>query len=86
MQVNKNKIIMKRRLGISPVLATVMIFGLILAGVMLTFIQVIPYIEKAQSEENISSVRNSFLDLDMTILYRQVVWKKLPEMMILAAE
>ncbi|MHA2074759.1 MAG: hypothetical protein ACW97X_09085 [Candidatus Hodarchaeales archaeon] len=62
-----DKFLIKKRLGISPVLATVIIFGLILAGVMLTFIQVIPYIEKAQSEENISSVRNSFLDLDTTI-------------------
>lgn len=62
-----NKILVKKRLGISPVLATVMIFGLILAGVMLTFIQVVPYIERAQSEENISSVRNSFLNLDRTI-------------------
>ncbi len=62
-----NKIFVKKRLGVSPVLATVIIFGLILAGVMLTFIQVVPYIEKAQSEENISSVRNSFLNLDTTI-------------------
>lgn len=62
-----NKILVKKRLGISPVLATVMIFGLILAGVMLTFIQVVPYIERAQSEENISSVRNSFINLDTTI-------------------
>lgn len=62
-----NKILVKKRLGISPVLATVMIFGLILTGVMLTFIQIVPYIDKAKSEENISSVRNSFLNLDTTI-------------------
>ncbi|MHA1236983.1 MAG: hypothetical protein ACTSQ9_04910, partial [Candidatus Hodarchaeales archaeon] len=39
----------------------------IITGVMVTFIQVIPYIEQAQSEQTISSVRNSFIELDNTI-------------------
>ncbi|MFX0084193.1 MAG: hypothetical protein ACFFAU_00865 [Candidatus Hodarchaeota archaeon] len=62
-----NGLFTKKRQAVSPVLATVIIFGLIITGVMLTFIQVVPYIEKAQSEETISSVQNSFLDLDWTI-------------------
>ena len=57
----------KKKLGVSPVLATVIIFGLIITGVMVTFIQVVPYIEQAQSEQTISSVKNSFIDLDNTI-------------------
>ncbi|MFX1285240.1 MAG: hypothetical protein ACFFB5_16425 [Promethearchaeota archaeon] len=57
---------MKRR-SVSPVLATVIIFGLIITGVMITFVQVIPYIEQAQSEEAIAAARNSFLELDSTI-------------------
>ncbi len=57
----------KKNRGVSPVLATVIIFGLIITGVMVTFIQVVPYIEQAQSEQTISSVKNSFLDLDNTI-------------------
>ncbi|MHA1971628.1 MAG: hypothetical protein ACTSW1_01475 [Candidatus Hodarchaeales archaeon] len=56
-----------RRRGVSPILATVIIFGLIITGVMVTFIQVVPYIERAQSEEAISTVKNSFLDLDKVI-------------------
>jgi flagellin-like protein len=64
---NKVDFFLKRRKGISPILATVIIFALILTGVMVTFIQVIPYIEQAQSEEAISSIRNSFVDLDNTI-------------------
>lgn len=64
---NKVEFLLKKRTGISPILATVIIFALILTGVMVTFIQVIPYIEQAQSEEAISSVRNSFTDLDNTI-------------------
>jgi hypothetical protein len=61
------KICKRKRQGISPVLATIMIFGLIISGVMITFIQVIPYIEQAQSEEAVSTVRNSFLELDTAI-------------------
>jgi hypothetical protein len=57
----------KRNRGVSPVLATIIIFGLIITGVMVTFIQVVPYIEQAQSEQTISSVKNSFIDLDNTI-------------------
>jgi hypothetical protein len=66
-KIQLNSFFTKKRQAISPVLATVIIFGLIITGVMLTFIQVVPYIEKAQSEETISSVQNSFLDLDWTI-------------------
>lgn len=53
--------------GVSPVLATVIIFGLIITGVMITFVQVVPYIEQAQSEEAIATTSNSFLELDTTI-------------------
>ena len=58
---------MKTCRGVSPVLATVMIFALIITGVMITFVQVIPYIEQAQSEQVIASARNSYLELDTTI-------------------
>jgi len=57
----------KKNRGVSPVLATIIIFGLIITGVMVTFIQVVPYIEQAQSEQTISSVKNGFVDLDNTI-------------------
>lgn len=66
-KIRCNRLLTKKRKAVSPVLATVMIFGLIITGVMLTFIQVIPYIERAQSEEVVSSVGNSFLDVDTTI-------------------
>ena len=59
--------VQRKHHGVSPVLATIMIFGLIITGVMITFIQVVPYIEQAQSEEAIATVRNSFLELDTTI-------------------
>ena len=63
----RNKSSKNRKRGVSPVLATVIIFGLIITGVMVTFIQVVPYIEQAQSEQIISSISNTFKDLDETI-------------------
>ncbi|MFW9906787.1 MAG: hypothetical protein ACFFFH_20955 [Candidatus Thorarchaeota archaeon] len=61
-----NKIYSKKR-GVSPVLATVIIFGLIITGVMITYVQVVPYIQQAQSEEAITTTSNSFLELDTAI-------------------
>lgn len=66
MKLKITKIFSKSR-GVSPVLATVIIFGLIITGVMITFVQVVPYIQQAQSEEAIATTRNSFLELDTTI-------------------
>ncbi len=57
----------KKRRGVSPVLATVIIFGLIITGVMVTFIQVVPYIEQAQSEQAISTVTNNLINLDTAV-------------------
>ncbi|WP_455140039.1 hypothetical protein [Candidatus Hodarchaeum mangrovi] len=61
------RLLSNKRKAVSPILATVIIFGLIITGVMMTFIQVVPFIERAQSEEAISTVKNSLLDLDTTI-------------------
>ncbi|MFX1538424.1 MAG: hypothetical protein ACFFDI_29890 [Promethearchaeota archaeon] len=66
LKLEVNKIFSKKR-GVSPVLATVIIFGLIITGVMITYVQVVPYIQQAQSEEAITTTSNSFLELDTTI-------------------
>jgi hypothetical protein len=57
----------RKRHGVSPILATVIIFGLIIVGVMVTFVQIVPYIEQAKSEEAVSTVSNSFIKLDTAI-------------------
>jgi hypothetical protein len=59
--------IFSKKRGVSPVLATVIIFGLIITGVMITYVQVVPYIQQAQSEEAITTTSNSFLELDTAI-------------------
>ena len=66
LKIRFTKIYSKKR-GVSPVLATVIIFGLIITGVMITYVQVVPYIQQAQSEEAITTTSNSFLELDTTI-------------------
>ena len=66
LRIRGTKIFSKKR-GVSPVLATVIIFGLIITGVMITYVQVVPYIQQAQSEEAITTTGNSFLELDTTI-------------------
>jgi hypothetical protein len=63
----KIKQVFSKNRGVSPILATVIIFGLIITGVMITFVQVVPYIQQAQSEQAIATTRNSFLELDTTI-------------------
>ncbi len=67
LKLNLGRFLHIRRRAISPVIATIMIFGLIITGVMITFIQVLPYIEKAKSQESVSAVQNSFLELDTAI-------------------
>ncbi|MFX1517643.1 MAG: hypothetical protein ACFFC6_15170 [Promethearchaeota archaeon] len=66
LKIKITKIFSKKR-GVSPILATVIIFGLIISGVMITYIQVVPYIQQAQSEEAITTTSNSFLELDTSI-------------------
>lgn len=61
------RLLSNKRKAVSPILATVIIFGLIITGVMMTFVQVVPFIERAQSEEAVSTVKNSFFDLDATV-------------------
>ncbi|MFX0049860.1 MAG: hypothetical protein ACFFAJ_01610 [Candidatus Hodarchaeota archaeon] len=59
--------LIRKRHGVSPILATVIIFGLIIVGVMVTFVQIVPYIEQAKSEEAVSTVSNSFIKIDTAI-------------------
>ena len=57
-----------RRRGISPVLATVIIFGIIISGIMIAVVQVLPEIERMRARSTIESVESGFLELDAAIL------------------
>ena len=60
--------IKNRKRAVSPVLATVIIFGLIITGVVIVFVQVVPYVDQAKSEGTIAAVQNSFLEIDSAIV------------------
>lgn len=64
----KTSVKKSRRRAVSPVLATVIIFGLIISGVVIVFVQVVPYVDQAKSESTIAAVQNSFLEIDSAII------------------
>ena len=45
----KNKIRKARSRGVTPIIATVLILGLVIAGVVIGFVQILPYIEESSS-------------------------------------
>ncbi|MFX0114679.1 MAG: hypothetical protein ACFFB3_09030 [Candidatus Hodarchaeota archaeon] len=63
---------LKRRLserrGVSPVLATIIIFAIIISGIMIAVVQVFPEIERMRARSTIESVESGFLELDAAIM------------------
>jgi len=59
--------LLTRKRAVSPVVATILIFGLIIAGVVIGFTQVLPFIERAQTESALSSITAGFLGVDQAI-------------------
>ena len=57
----------KRRRAVSPIIATVIIFALILAGVLIGVLQVLPYIEQSRTETALATIQGSFLSIDSAI-------------------
>lgn len=63
---------LKRRLldrrGVSPVLATIIIFAIIISGIMIAVVQVFPEIERMRARSSIESVESGFLEFDAAIM------------------
>lgn len=59
--------IRRKRKAVSTVLATVVIFGLIIIGVTIGFFQVIPHIERSQAETAYTSVLTSIIQVDNSV-------------------
>ncbi|MHA2232302.1 MAG: hypothetical protein ACXAB4_07410, partial [Candidatus Hodarchaeales archaeon] len=55
------------RRGVSPVLATIIIFAIIISGIMIAVVQVFPEIERMRARSTIESVESGFLELDAAI-------------------
>ncbi len=61
----KKRVFNKR--AVSPVIATVIIFALIMVGVGIVFLQAIPYINRIQAESAIASAESTMLRVDTAI-------------------
>ena len=59
--------ILSKKRAVSPVVATILIFGLILAGVVIGFVQVLPFIERAQTDAATSAITAGLLEVDKAI-------------------
>lgn len=57
----------RHRRALSPIIATVLILGLVTTGVMIGFLQVLPYMERSRAETAASSVQASLISVDNTI-------------------
>ncbi|HKZ42413.1 MAG TPA: hypothetical protein VJ044_15735, partial [Candidatus Hodarchaeales archaeon] len=63
----RRRLLRSIRRGVSPVIATIMLIGLMTIGTLIGFFQVIPFVEQAKVESGIGSVQTSFINLDSSI-------------------
>ena len=57
----------KSRRGISPIIATLLILGLVTTGVVIGLLQILPFIERSKIESGITSVQSGLIELDNAI-------------------
>ncbi len=59
--------LIKARSGVSPVIATILIFTILMTGIVLAFTWAYPILQNSQDEARIESIATQFLDLDDSI-------------------
>lgn len=62
-----NKLRKKSQRGITPIIATILILALVVAGVVIGFVQIIPYIERSKVETDASSIQSTLIKMDNVI-------------------
>ena len=62
-----NKISRAKRRAVSPIIATVLILALVIVGVVIGFVQILPYIEQSRVETGSASVQSSLIKFDNVI-------------------
>lgn len=62
-----NKLRKKSRRGVTPIIATIMILALVIAGVVIGFTQIMPYIERSKVETDASSIQSTLIKMDNVI-------------------
>ncbi len=53
--------------AITPIIATILILALVVAGVVIGFVQIVPYIERSKVETDASSIQGSLIKVDNVI-------------------
>lgn len=53
--------------GVTPIIATILILALVVAGVAIGFVQIIPYIERSKVETDAASIQSSLIEIDNMI-------------------
>ena len=57
----------KSQRGISPIIATLLILGLVTTGVVIGLLQILPFVERSRIESGITSTQSGLLELDNAI-------------------
>ena len=53
--------------GVTPIIATILILALVVAGVAIGFVQIIPYIDRSKVETDAASIQSSLIQIDNMI-------------------
>ena len=58
----------KSRRGVTPIIATILILAMVIAGVVIGFTQIVPYIERSKVETDASTIQSTLIKID------NIVW------------
>ena len=61
------KIQKRTQRGVTPIIATLLILAMVIAGVVIGFTQIMPYIERSKVETDASSMQSSLIKIDNAI-------------------
>ncbi|MHA2104613.1 MAG: hypothetical protein ACW981_14390 [Candidatus Hodarchaeales archaeon] len=64
--LRRNKLFKTHR-GISPIIATLLILGLVTTGVVIGLFQILPFIERSRIESGLTATQTGLIELDNTI-------------------
>lgn len=60
----KKSLFTSKHRAVTPIIATILILALVVSGVVIGFVQIIPYIEQSQVETGSASVQSSLIKID----------------------
>jgi hypothetical protein len=61
------KLLRKKVRGVTPIIATILILAMVIAGVVIGFVQIVPYIERSKIETDAASIQSTLIKVDNAI-------------------